>query len=81
MTFAILSPGLLAEQLLRLGVVDQDFVQVLLVQDEEVSEAVGDHVGRASVTAPYCQETVYKIRCLNRVNCFLIVFSSSHLGS
>ena len=57
MTFSALSPGLLAEQLLGLGVVDQDLVEVLLVQDEEVSESVGDHVGRASVTSAYRQET------------------------
>lgn len=50
-------PGLLAQQLLGLGVVDQDLVQVFLVQDEEVGEAMSDHVGCASVSATNRQQT------------------------
>lgn len=50
------SLGLLAEELLGLRVVDQDVRQVLLVQDEEVGEAVSLHVGRASVASAPCQQ-------------------------
>lgn len=41
--------GLLAQQLLGLGVVDQNLCQVLLVQDKQVGEAVRLHVGGAPV--------------------------------
>lgn len=36
---------------------DQNLVQVFFVQDEEISEAVGDDVCGASVTATYWQQT------------------------
>lgn len=50
-------PGLLAEQLLGLRVVDQDLVQVFLVQDEEIGKTMSDHIGCASVAPTYCQQT------------------------
>lgn len=50
------SLGLLAEKLLGLWVVDQDLGQVLLVQDEQVSEAVGLHVSRAAVASAPCEQ-------------------------
>lgn len=34
----------------------QNFIQVLLIQDEEVSEAISHHVGRAPVPAPDRQQ-------------------------
>lgn len=34
----------------------QDFTQVLLVQDEEVGEPVGHHIGGAAVPAPDSQQ-------------------------
>ena len=49
--------GLLAEEFLRLRVVNQDLCQVLLVQDEEVSEAVRLNVGCTSVPSAPCKQT------------------------
>lgn len=49
-------PGLLPEQLLRFRVMHQNFIQVLLVQNEEVGEPMGHHVGRAPVPAPHGQQ-------------------------
>lgn len=49
-------PGLLAEELLRIGVVHQDLVQVFFVQDEEICKAVSDDVGGAPVAPPHCQQ-------------------------
>lgn len=46
-------PGLLAQEFLGFWVVDQDLIQIFFVQDEEVGEAVGDDVCRASVTATH----------------------------
>ena len=51
------SPGPLAEHPLRLGVVHQDLIQVLLVQNEEVGKAMSDHVGRAPVPPAHRQQT------------------------
>lgn len=34
----------------------QNFIQILLVQNEEIGEAVGHHVGRAPVAAPDSQQ-------------------------
>lgn len=47
--------GLLAEEFLGLGVVDQDLCQVLLVQDEQVGEAMCLHIGCASVASTPCK--------------------------
>lgn len=49
--------GLLPQELLGLGVVHQDLRQVLLVQDEEVGEAVRLDVGSAPVASAPCQQT------------------------
>lgn len=49
-------PGLLPEQLLRFRVMHQNLIQVLLVQNEEVGEPMGHHVGRAPVPAPHGQQ-------------------------
>ena len=49
-------PGLLPEQLLRFRIMHQNFIQVLLIQNEEVGEAVGHHVSRAPVPAPNSQQ-------------------------
>lgn len=54
---ALLLLGLLPEELLGLGVVHQDLRQVLLVQDEEVGEAVRLHVGGAPVPSAPRQQT------------------------
>lgn len=50
------SLGLLAEEFLGLWVVDQDLRQVLLVQDEQVSEAMSLHIGRAAVASAPCKQ-------------------------
>ena len=50
-------PGLLAEQFLGLGIVDQDLIQVFLVQDEEIGKAVRDHVCCAPVNPANCKQT------------------------
>lgn len=34
----------------------QNFIQVLLVQNEEVGKPVGDHIGRAPIPAPNSQQ-------------------------
>lgn len=49
--------GLLPEELLGLRVVHQDLRQVLLVQDEEVGEAMRLHVGCAPVASAPRQQT------------------------
>lgn len=54
---ALLLLGLLPEKLLGLGVVHQDLRQVLLVQDEEVGEAVRLHVGGTPVPSAPRQQT------------------------
>lgn len=54
---ALLLLGLLPEELLGLGVVHQDLRQVLLVQDEEVGEAMRLHVGGAPVSSAPSQQT------------------------
>lgn len=49
-------PGLLPEQLLRFRVMHQNLIQVLLVQNEEVGEPMGHHIGCAPVPAPDGQQ-------------------------
>ena len=49
-------PGLLAEQLLRLRIMHKNFIQVLLIQNEEVGKPMGHHVSCAPVPAPNSQQ-------------------------
>lgn len=62
-------PGLLAEQFLGLRIVDQDLIQVFLVQDEEISKAMCDHICCAPVNPAYCKQTANQrdqsVRMLN----------------
>lgn len=65
--------GLLPEELLGLRVVHQDLRQVLLVQDEEVGEAMRLDVGSASVPSTSCKQTAEGKRRateLCKMNCF-----------
>lgn len=61
------SLGLLAEEFLGLWVVDQDLRQVLLVQDEQVSETMSLHVGRASVASAPCKQADQSQHVVRRV--------------
>lgn len=56
-------PGLLAQQFLGFGVVDQDLIQVFLVQDEEIGKAMGNYICCAPVTPTYSQQTANHRKC------------------
>lgn len=56
-------PGFLAQQFLGLRVVDQDFIQVFFVQDEEISKTMSNYICCPPVTPTNCQQTADKRNC------------------